>query len=387
MTSWQEPTARTTLRLAPFRGVRYTSRAGDLQDLTFTPPTSWSSVPADLLPQLDPHHILRLLAPAFGPDAHHGASEARTALTQWLADGIMRRDESPALYVYEQPTEGAHIRGVIGTVDRTTATPPFLDHEEIIDTLVETQATLERTLGAQVEPILALHRGAPVLQSLLDDATAAPPDVTIGEGHRMWRITDAAMCAAIADAIPDEPCLIADGHHRHAAWQNAALTLLTDRDQPGLQLGAIHRVIAHVDLASVLASDVVEARPLADRNAALRYLDSGPTAGCVLYAAGRFYATTPTEPSAKCAAPELAVCHLHSQWLHRWAAAETDVDYVHDVDEAIQLAGHDRLAVLLPVPNIGDVVAAASEDRPLPRKATSFRPKPLVGTVLSVRES
>lgn len=356
----------------------------------FTPPTSWSSVPAALLPDLDPHHILHLLAPAFGGDPEAGAREARSTLRDWLAAGVMRRDNRPALYVYEQPGTDAPVRGVIGTVDATSS-PAFLDHEEIIEALVQTQQTLEQTLHAHIEPILALHRAAPSLQSVLDDVTSTPPDQSIVDPatgtHRLWCVTDTATCAAITDAIPDEPCLIADGHHRHAAWHHDALTLLTDVEQPGLRLGAIHRVVADLAPGAVLASAMVHTEPLPDRAAAIQYLADGPDARCVLYTTGRFHTATPVEPTARCAAPELAVCHLHSHWLPRWGATEADVSYVHDIDEAIALAGDDRLAVLLPVPSIGDVVAAAQDGRPLPRKATSFRPKPLIGTVLSVWES
>lgn len=376
------------MRLAPLRGVCYTPRAGEPSELMFTPPTSWSSVPAELLPTLDPHHILHLLAPAFGGDPEAGARESRTTLHDWLASGVMRRDDEPALYVYEQPGTDATVRGVIGVVDNTTPSPAFLAHEEIIETLADIQRTLEHTVQAHIEPILALHRGAPALRELLDDVTTLPPDLstpdTVAGTHRLWRVTDAAVVASIIDAIPDEPCLIADGHHRHAAWRHNALTLLSDVEQPGLLLGSIHRVVTGLDVPDVLASSIVHTEPLADRAAAVAYLDDGPEARCVLYAAGRFYATTPAVPTAQCAAPELAVCHLHSHWLPRWGASEAAVGYVHDIDEAIDLAGDDPLAVLLPVPRVDDVLAAARDGRPLPRKATSFRPKPLVGTVLNV---
>ncbi|MGH8967027.1 MAG: hypothetical protein ACRDXB_17105, partial [Actinomycetes bacterium] len=102
---------------------------------------------------------------------------------------------------------------------------------------------------------------------------------------------------------------------------------------------------------------------------------------CVLYADRRFHAVTPAEPSAACAAPELAVCHLHSVWLARWDVSESDVGYVHELADAIALTQRSNVAILLPAPRLEDVVAAARDGRPLPRKATSFGPKPLIGLV------
>lgn len=394
MTSSQERQSRGTLRLAPFRGVRYDSRASDLDELTFIPPTSWSRVPADLLATLDPHHILRLLAPAFGPDAQAGARHAHATLTAWLAEGAMRRDTEPSLYVYEQPGAGEPVRGVIGTVDLTATPPALLDHEEVIESLVEIQETLEQTMHAQVEPILALHRGSPSLRYALAEVAATEPAATIidddGATHRLWRVGDPSQIERIAAAIPDEPALIADGHHRHAAWRRTshdALALLSDFEQPGLRLGAIHRVIANVDPRTMLESDAIHVEALGGKAEAIRYLAHGPDARCVLYAGEEFHAATPARASDLCAAPELAVCQLHSHWLQQWGATEADVGYVHDIDEAISLTGNDCVAVLLPVPAIVDVIAAANEGRPLPRKATSFRPKPLVGTVLRTWDS
>ncbi|MGH3360492.1 MAG: DUF1015 family protein [Nocardioidaceae bacterium] len=398
MTSWQAGPGRDILRVHPFRGVRFTPRAGDLGDLTFTPPTSWSNVSEDLLDRVDPHHVMHLLAPAFSGEAHAGSRTVRDRLRSWLETGILRRDPEPAIYVYEQSAGEHTVVGVIAAVDLVSARgPAFLDHEEVIDALVDAQEQLERTAGAQVEPILALHRGAPALDSVLAKAMAsdAVSDVvdTAGTLHRLWSVTDPDLQERITDALADRATLIADGHHRHAAWRRAAsdnaglaegsaLTLLTDAGQRGIRLGAVHRVISGLSIDRATSSPAVESRPLEDREAAVAFLSDGPPARCVLYAEGRYYAVTPAERSPVCAAPELAVCHLHSVWLPRWGITDADVGYIHELDEAISIADTGPLAVLLPITEMAEVFAAAEDGRPLPRKATSFGPKPLVGLVL-----
>lgn len=399
MTSWQPRSKRDVLRVHPFRGVRFAPRAGRLGDLTFTPPTSWSGIDAGLPGRLDPHHVLHLLAPAFGADARAGSDRVRALLGHWLDTGVLDRDPAPALYVYQQGAGDDAVVGVIGAADLSAGRrPAFVDHEEVIESLVDTQERLERTAAVQVEPILALHRESAALDATLAGIVRTPAlsELTDSSGtpHRLWSVTDDAVQRDITDALPDEPSLIADGHHRHAAWRRAAagrpgrpeasaLTLLTSAGQPGLGLGAVHRVVTGLPAVRALESTAVHARPLDGRAAAVGFLSDGPTARCVLYADGRFHAVTPAEPSAACAAPELAVCHLHSRWLPQWGVAESDVGYVHELDEAISLAaGTSRLAVLLPVTGIEDVFAAAEQGRPLPRKATSFGPKPLVGLVL-----
>lgn len=398
MTSLQATSAREVLRVRPFRGVRFAPGSGGLEDLTFTPPAAWAGVPADLLDGLHPNHVLRLLAPVFGGDAAGGARQVRSRLRSWLDVGVVDRDPEPALYVYERSAGDETVVGLIGSVDLgPPGQPAFLDHEEVIDALVDAQEQLERTAEAQIEPILALHRGSADLDAVLGKATAGVPDAgmtdTSGIVHRLWSVTDPDVQAAIARAVPDEPALIADGHHRHAAWsrvaagrddepQGSALACLVGSNQPGLQLGAVHRVVSGLDLDRAVASELVHSEPLPGRETAEKVLASGRESICVLYAAGRYHAVTAAQRLAACAAPSLAVCHLHSVWLPQWGVPESAVGYVHRLDEAVSAADDGRVAVLLPVTDIDDVFAAAHRGRPLPRKATSFGPKPLVGMVL-----
>ncbi|UPK73198.1 DUF1015 domain-containing protein [Nocardioidaceae bacterium SCSIO 66511] len=397
MTSWQDRAARTVMRVRPFRGVTFTEHAGDPADLTFTPPTSWSTLPADLLERIDAHHILHLLAPAFGGHPASGAERARALLRSWLDDEVLRHDAEPAMYVYAQPAGDSEVVGVIATVDLVAdGGGPFLDHEEVIAPLVDVQETLEQTTNAQIEPILALCHEAAALGDVLREIVGRPADLAVAQPdvgtHRLWRIDDSAVQLRIAQAVPDAPALIADGHHRHSAWSRVAardgtgpatraLALLVHAPQPGIRLGAIHRVLADVDLATAIGSESIDAAALPNRSAAADYLASGPTAGCVLHSGGAYYAVVPRVPNAECAAPELAVCHLHAGWLKQWAVADADVGYVHGLDEAIAQTTESGVAVLLPAPRLEDVMAAARDGRPLPRKATSFGPKPLVGAV------
>lgn len=398
MTSWQADPTRKVMRVHPFRGVMFGAAAGNPADLTFTPPASWASLPHDLLTRIDRHHVLHLLAPSFAGDADAGSERARATLAAWLADGALRHDRRPAMYVYAQPGNGRDVVGVIAAVDLLPegGGRPFLDHEEVIASLVDIQETLERTARAQIEPILALHRGSQTVADILSDITARPADLTVADpdagSHRLWRVTDPETQTRIMRAIPDEPSLIADGHHRHAAWSRVAgragsgaagraLTLLSDGHQPGIRLGAIHRVLAGIDMDRVVGSPAVSCDRLVDRSAAIAYLGRAPAAACVLHSRGTYYAASPAEPNPACASPDLAVCHLHSGWLKRWQVPETDVGYVHELDDAVALTKDQGVAVLLPAPGIEEVVTAARDNRPLPRKATSFGPKPLIGTV------
>ena len=86
-----------------------------------------------------------------------------------------------------------------------------------------------------------------------------------GVTHRLWALTDPAEHAAIAADLAARTALIADGHHRYAAYEELrasvrgagqgdgpwdfGLAFLVDADEYPLRLGPIHRVIPHLNPA------------------------------------------------------------------------------------------------------------------------------------------
>ena len=77
---------------------------------------------------------------------------------------------------------------------------------------------------ANLEPIFLLYQGGNGLASKLVDEVAggrlplAEASTTDGLRHRLWAITDPGELAAIAADLAPRTALIADGHHRYAAY-------------------------------------------------------------------------------------------------------------------------------------------------------------------------
>ena len=72
--------------------------------------------------------------------------------------------------------------------------------------------------------------------------------------QRIWAIRDADLLARIGALLSATRCLLADGHHRYAAYLrlqqehpgtawDAGLAMLVDQDDTPLFLGAIHRTL------------------------------------------------------------------------------------------------------------------------------------------------
>ncbi|MGH3156857.1 MAG: DUF1015 domain-containing protein, partial [Streptosporangiaceae bacterium] len=277
------PREPATLSLEPFRAVRYRpDRVSGIAEVTSPPYDVIGSAAVDRLLAADPYNVVRLILPRSDP------AESVTALKEWLADGVLAQDPEPALYAYEQRETGGRVlqRGLIGGVGLSPVQDGVvLPHEDVMPGPVAGRLQLMEAVRANLEPIFLLYDGAVTLgagtqgggtqgggtqgggsaaTALVDHvATTRTPlvDVTTEDGltHRLWAITGASELAAIAADLAPRHALIADGHHRYAAYLelqallnatgagqgpwDQGLALLVDSAAYPPRIDPIHRVI------------------------------------------------------------------------------------------------------------------------------------------------
>ncbi|MFD0777052.1 DUF1015 family protein, partial [Streptomonospora algeriensis] len=161
--------------------------------------------------------------------------------------------------------------------------PAVRPHEDVAQGPVLDRARLMAATQANPEPIFLLYRGgdgaATRITATVADTWPRPlVDTATGDGvtHRLWSVTDAGLHGEIAADLAARSALIADGHHRYAAYQrlNArrhgpgpwdhGLALLVDSDSCPPRLEAIHRVLRGLDTDAALAAaaGVAEAVPI-----------------------------------------------------------------------------------------------------------------------------
>src|SRR5271156_5550237 len=95
--------------VSPFRGVRYdVARVGTLSDVVAPPYDVIDTALQSKLYQASPHNVIRLELNRDEP-GDSGAQDryvrATRFLTDWLRQGILREEDHPAFYVYEQTFE------------------------------------------------------------------------------------------------------------------------------------------------------------------------------------------------------------------------------------------------------------------------------------------
>ncbi|WP_328729663.1 DUF1015 domain-containing protein [Streptomyces jietaisiensis] len=416
--------AHMGLDLAPFRGLRYDPRrVGSLAAVT-SPPYDVVVRPDGLLhlESADPHNIVRLILPQAGTPAARNERAADT-LNRWIAEGVLARDPAPALYVYEQRDgEGLLQRGLIGALRLSEPSDGLvLPHEDVMPHVVADRADLMRATRANLEPLLLTYRGkggTTGAHAVVERATGRPPLLSTttedGFGHRLWAVTDPADIAEARADLAGHQALIADGHHRWATYLRLraehpapgpwdfGLVLLVDTARHPLRVRAIHRLLPRLPVADALASltDLFRVRHLrtASLDEALDALAEAVRDGNAFLLAGdgAFHLVdrpspdllTRTVPKDR---PEawrtLDATVLHATLLeHVWRIPEDSpehVAYIHDTASTVEKAEREGGTAVLLHPVQEDIVRSlAQRGVTMPRKSTSFGPKPATGLVL-----
>jgi uncharacterized protein (DUF1015 family) len=308
--------------------------------------------------------------------------------------GQVTRDEQPAVYLHEYTAAGITVRGLVGALDISRPADTWddvavLPHEGIHPVQADELADRMAQMGLNPAPILLVHRGPAQTRALLEGVRLRTPDQDFrdrgGQQHRIWAIREPAELAGLATALAPARALIADGHHRFAAYHrlrqrqpgastDLGLAMLIDQEDTPLFLGAIHRVLGGVTLEALRttgAATFEEASP----EAAVAAL--GPEVLAVTD--GRHWATLRLDLAPDRAAVEA----LHEDLVPALRRAPTRVTYHHAVEDALAaVSRRPGVAVLMPAPAFELVLRIASAGRLLPEKATSFQPKPSVGVLI-----
>jgi uncharacterized protein (DUF1015 family) len=418
----EETPARSGLELTPFRGLRYDpDRVGSLAAVT-SPPYDVIVRPDGLLhlESADPHNIVRLILPQdTTPTARN--RQAADTLHDWVSEGVLAADPEPGLYVYEQHDDGMLQRGIIGALRLSEPSAGVvLPHEDVMPHIIADRAALMRATSANLEPLLLTYRGngsrvgtAAVIERTAEGEPLLSTTTEDGFNHRLWAITDPADLAEIQADLGRHQALIADGHHRWATYLRLraehpspspwdyGLVLLVDTARYPLRVRAIHRLLHGLPVAQALTAlaDSFRVRHLAvPLPGALEALAVAAAEGNAFLLAGDGSFHLVDRPSPDLLArtvpadrPEawrtLDATVLHATLLaHVWGIPEDSpahIAYIHDTAATVEKAERDGGTAVLMHPVREEVVRdLARQGVTMPRKSTSFGPKPASGLVL-----
>lgn len=403
---------RHALDLAPFRGLRYVDPevdrfiddGFDVSRLLAPPYDMPDAREARELQRSDPHNAARVTLPfELTRESHPRYRAAAALLRRWVREGVLAQDPDPALYVYEQITPGGvRQRGLIGALDLDS---PVRPHEDVAEAPVQDRFRLMRATRANLEPLFLVYRGGGGTASRATEDLPREPLLTTragdGSQHSLWALTSPETIAMVRADLAGRSALIADGHHRYAAYRklhraesdpswHRGLVMLVDSDTHPPHLGAIHRVLPDTDAGQMLerAREVARVDPVRslapDSAEGPGVVVAAPDGSAHLVHGFDEQTLAARSPDRSARWRHLPTSVLHEVLLPLWGVAEEEVRMVHDGPAEAVAAAHndDGTAVIVPSLSVDQVYAVADHGELTPRKSTSFGPKPRTGLVM-----
>ena len=413
-------------RLMPIRGLRYTAKAGPLDQLLAPPFDVIGARERERLGKLSPHNAVRLEAAG----SEYAAIAAE--LEGWIADGIVERDAEPMLYVYEQVFVEAGVERrrralICGVESQPWEAGAVLPHEFTMSAPKEDRLRLLQATATQFSPIfmLARDRSGQLAEQLASTAGNFEPDASgetaDGVTHRLWVLpADRERLRQLAPLL-SEAFYIADGHHRYET-SFAYRTWLAERDgtlagdhparfamagvvpveDEGLVVRPLHRFVpreAPPDWRERLAPlfDIEEAGGGIEPEA-LEALRAGSTDAIVAVnlAPGSIHLLRPKSADA---VASLAPAGASARWVSAapillrlgvldplWAISDDDlragaVTFTHEVHEVVEALQGGGTGFLLQHVPASEVIGLADGGERLPQKSTFYYPKLGTGLV------
>ena len=163
------------------------------------------------------------LPPATDPHAPAVYAQAGKKLAEYVADGLLQREETACYYVYRQKM-GEFVQTGLAAVCTVAEYEAGIVRKHELTRPDKEQDRVDHILGtgAQTGPVFLVYRQDQVIAAEVAKVTAGAPvyDFTADDGihHTLWVMEDPTAIAAVAQAFAaKERLYIADGHHRAAA--------------------------------------------------------------------------------------------------------------------------------------------------------------------------
>ncbi|MHA1869162.1 MAG: DUF1015 domain-containing protein [Candidatus Heimdallarchaeaceae archaeon] len=254
----------------PFRGIRYTKKAGNIANLIAQPYDKIDEEMQKEYYKKSEYNYCRLTLP-IEEDRYN---IARKRLEEWLANEILQKDDEPAFYVYFQEFQlfgKMYIRkGFIGAL----RLHPFeenivLPHEKTHKGPKIDRLNMLKTTKHTLEPgfILYSDKDKESIRIFEELTQKEEPIIdvldSLGARNRVWKLTDPEQIKKVQEIFNGQQLVIADGHHRYETactyrdmrreekkdWDendafNFRMTYLVPVEDEGLVVLATHRCLA-----------------------------------------------------------------------------------------------------------------------------------------------
>ncbi len=217
-------------KIAPFSGLRFNpERIKRLEDVVTPPYDVISEEEGARLLEKNDYSMIQLDLRNTSQDADGDSSRyaaARSLFDTWQKEGVLIRDEKPAIYLYyidyTHPSGRRMTRkGLISLVGLADFSEGIVKpHEKTFAAVIGERLQLMNECRAQFSKVFSIYKDSDqFVINVLDKAREPEPVSSIrdhlGNVHTLWRVTDREAIDEVIRFFSDKPVYIADGHHRY----------------------------------------------------------------------------------------------------------------------------------------------------------------------------
>jgi uncharacterized protein (DUF1015 family) len=207
--------------IRPFRAIRYTRKAGDPKNLITQPYDKIDFALQREYYKKSAYNYCRLILPM--EDNKYEIAQQR--IQKWLSEGILSKDEEPAVFVSRQDFKlsgrTCSRTGLIAALRLYTYGENMVFPHEV--TYAEPKAdrlNMLRTSQKDLEPVFLIYsdpekRTVDFFAEITKTKPTIEIDDSFGVKHVLWRVTDLQKLKLIQKAMDDKMLVITDGHHRY----------------------------------------------------------------------------------------------------------------------------------------------------------------------------
>jgi uncharacterized protein (DUF1015 family) len=207
--------------IRPFRAIRYTRKAGDPKNLITQPYDKIDLALQREYYKKSAYNYCRLILPM----ENNKYEIAQQRIQKWLSEGILSKDEEPAVFVSRQDFKlsgrTCSRAGLIAALRLYNYGENIVFPHEV--TYAEPKAdrlNLLRTAQKDLEPVFLIYsdpekRTVDFFAEITKTKPTIEIDDSFGVKHVLWRVTDLQKLKLVQKAMDDKMLVITDGHHRY----------------------------------------------------------------------------------------------------------------------------------------------------------------------------
>jgi len=415
------------VEIRPFKGIRYTEKAGDLGNLVAQPYDKITAEMQKYYYAKSDYNYCHLTLPI--EKNRYEISKER--LEKWMKEGIFKQDEKLGFYVYYQDFEISgkklvrkgffaavklhHFNEGIVLPHEWTHKGPKIDR---LNMLMATQKFLEPGFMLYNDPEKTTIK-------LFDEVAKSEPEMDViddlGVRNRIWKISDIDKIKIIQEVfeIPPGQIVVADGHHRYETacgyrdelretrknWTeddaaNFRMTLLVAVQDEGLTILPTHRVLANYKITEQNwneITDFFEVKKIA-KEEIQTFMKNHDEHAFVIYTEGKAYGIVLKDISTvdkflkeehAQSYKELDVVIVREVLFNGILKTEDlkideDIFYIRWLKEALEKvdSGEATIAVIMNATKANQVLDASKKGERMPQKSTDFYPKMISGLLM-----